>query len=185
MRRISESSTRGCASYNRGLQAIIVPSLLTRQHTYRCAASSILLNPRMPAIFKMQPFARALVVSVLCAAPAYANSILRCQLEQGGEVRIVETSPGSNPYAFKAIDLDGRFRFRAVMVGKAGAIDYVKLYAYYRKEGISVLMHQVTYHAPVVPIGRDALALTGVVTLYAPPLGRELQYSCELIAAER
>lgn len=132
-----------------------------------------------------QRLARIVAAAALAAAPACAAPLLRCQLEQGGEVRIVETAPGSNPYEFKAIDLDGRFRFRAVMIGKAGAIDYVKLYAYYRKDGLSVLMHQVTYPAPPVPGEGATLALSGLVTLYAPPLGRQLQYSCGLAGGPR
>jgi len=115
--------------------------------------------------------------------PAYALPVLRCQLEEGGEVRIVETLQGSNPYDFKAIDLGSRFRFRAVVIGNANAIEYIKLYAYYRKEKISVLMHQVTYHAPRVPEAGATAELTGLVTLYAPPLGRQLQYSCDLAGA--
>ena len=124
-----------------------------------------------------------LVAAFTLAAPALASPLLHCEVEQAGEVRTIDVRPGANPYDFKAIDIQGNFRFRAVVIGDAQRIDYVKLYTYYQKSRLPVLMHQVKYLAPAMPGAGNAVPLTGVVQLFSPRLGREIQYSCALVEA--
>ncbi|MBU0753330.1 MAG: hypothetical protein KJ787_14565 [Gammaproteobacteria bacterium] len=139
----------------------------------------------MSSFFHLQGLARcfAAVAASASAAPAFAMPTLHCQVGQAGEVLSVDVRPGANPYDFKAVDIRGNFRFRAVVIGDERTIEYIKLYTYYQTRQQPVLMHQVKYLAPAMPgVGRT-VPLTGVVQLFSPRLGREIQYSCTLVEA--
>lgn len=94
---------------------------------------------------------------------------------------MIDTAPTTDPYRVKAIDINGRFRFKAVVVGNAQQVDYVKLYTYFPSARQPVLLHEATYLAPVVQTGSAPAALTGLNTVYSPSLERELQYQCSLL----
>jgi hypothetical protein len=110
---------------------------------------------------------------------AWAIPQLRCQIDQAGESKTIVSNAVSDPYRAKAIDINGRFRFKAVMVGNDAHIEYIKLYTYYQTARQDVLLHQASYSA-IDYVPAATLPLTGVVRLYSPPLGRELQYACVL-----
>ncbi len=94
-----------------------------------------------------------------------------------------EFSPETSPYAAKAIDINNQFRFKAVLVGDARQIEYVKLYTYDFPKRQPVLLHEAKYMAPIAsPISQPA-SLTGVNYVYSPRLERELQYECTLLEA--
>ena len=119
------------------------------------------------------------------AATVAAAPLLRCQIDQGGTTRMLEFAPVSDPYGVRAIDINGRFRFKAVVIGDARHIEYVKLYTYSQTRRQPVLLHVAKYMAPVaLPAGLPEpsfAALTGHQYLYSPQLERELQYGCALI----
>ncbi|MEB0133897.1 hypothetical protein QN362_00985 [Actimicrobium sp. CCC2.4] len=110
---------------------------------------------------------------------ASANTLLRCQIEQGGSTRVVEATPTANPYQVRAIDINGRFRFKAVMVGDATHIDYIKLYVYDQSARQPRLLHEARYSTPVAAM--PPTFQTGVNYVYAPYLEREMQYQCMLM----
>lgn len=126
-----------------------------------------------------------LLAATLLPAAAPASPRLRCQLSQGDTVQILDFAPAQDPYSAKAIDIKGNFRFKAVVIGNAQAIDYIKIYAYYQTKRQAVLLHEVKYLAPVAAPAPDPAALTGTHALYSPDLGRELQYACALFETDQ
>lgn len=124
--------------------------------------------------------------SVACAALsgvcalAVASPLLRCTIEQGGKILLHEAIPVQDPYAVASIDINGRFRFKAVVVGDAGSVEYVKVYAYDSPKRQPVLIQYAKYLQPKVQQGPDATGLTGVQVVYSPRLGRDMQYQCTL-----
>lgn len=122
-----------------------------------------------------------LLAAALFSSIASASPRLRCQLNQGDTAQVLDFAPVLNPYSVQAVDLDGRFRFKAVVIGDEHKIDYVKLYTYYRSKRQAVLLHQASYLAPAVDPGAGSAALTGINTLYSPNLGREFRYGCALV----
>jgi hypothetical protein len=114
------------------------------------------------------------------SASASATPLLRCKIEQGGSTQVFEFAPESSPYTAKAIDINGRFRFKAVVVGDARQIEYIKLYTYEYPKRQPVLLHEAKYLAPVAAQTMRPASLTGVNFVYSPRLERELQYECTL-----
>lgn len=111
------------------------------------------------------------------APPIQAAPHLRCEITYGGDTQTVEATPQRDPYGVQAHDIAGRFRFKAVMVGNAGLVDYIKLYVYYQSDSQPVLLHEARY-LPPFGAGVGPYALTGLNFIYAPGLGYELQYGC-------
>jgi len=91
-----------------------------------------------------------------------------------------EFTPVTDPYPVKAIDINGKFRFKAVVIGDATHVDYVKLYTYHLAGKRPVLLHEATYTAPQAQVQPAADALSGTTLLYSPALERELKYACAL-----
>jgi hypothetical protein len=137
------------------------------------------LTPRSPLrcwLFLTAGF----VILALDSACAAAVPLLRCTIEQGGKTQVLEFSPGQDPYAAKAFDINGRFRFKAVVVGDARQIEYIKIYTYDFPKRQPVLLHEAKYLTPAAsPLAQPA-SLTGVNYIYSPRLERELQYECVL-----
>lgn len=121
-----------------------------------------------------------LLAGLSCSAAVSAAPRLRCQIDQGGETRVIEAAPVSDPYRVKATDIGESFRFKAVVIGDERQVEYIKLYTYYRSARQPVLLHQATYAAPVAQVAPSVAALTGHNRVYGPGLGRELQYGCAL-----
>lgn len=127
----------------------------------------------------VHPLAPALLmclVTCFWGTPAHAAPLLRCELTYAGNTQTLEATPVSNPYTVKSVDVGGRFRFKAVVVGSAEQVDYINLYAYLETRQQPVLVQQVTYRPPFVA----GPTLTGQQFLYAGPVERELQYNCHL-----
>ena len=135
------------------------------------AELSLRLNPKITLTF---------FVGCLAAAQCVATPLLRCVVDQGGIARSYEFTPGTDPYSVPAIDINGRFRFKAVVVGNEQAVDYVKLYVYEQRLRQPVMLHQGTYRVPVPQFEPHEAALTGVQVVYASVLERELRYWCAL-----
>lgn len=134
---------------------------------------------RMPAgRFGLMCF--GLLAAALLPAPAFAVPRLLCEIAEGGDVRVVEVAPMAEPYDAEGVDINHRFRFKAVVVGSDRQIDYVKLYAYYWSRQQPVLLHEAKYLSPQARLDPRPDALTGTQYLYSPELGREMQYRCAL-----
>jgi hypothetical protein len=106
---------------------------------------------------------------------------LRCKIDQGGSTQVLEFAPESAPYTAKAIDINDQFRFKAVVVGDARQIEYIKIYTYDFPKRQPVLLHEAKYMAPVARPNPQPASLTGVNYVYSPRLERELQYECALL----
>lgn len=123
-----------------------------------------------------------LMVWLLACVPltALASPRLHCQVTYAGTTHTVTASPQVDPYTVPSVDIGGRFRFKAVMVGSASQVDRIALYAY-RTDDLPqpLLIHQAKYLPPFARSSQP-LALTGEQRLYAGPLERELIYSCTL-----
>ena len=110
---------------------------------------------------------------------ALAAPLLRCEVAYAGTTHAVEARPLLDPYPVPSVDIGGRFRFKAVMVGEAERLDYIKLYAYLETPRQPVLIQQATYLPPFQATAQPH-ALTGEQRLYAGPVERELWYRCTL-----
>ena len=121
---------------------------------------------------------------LLAAALAYtgishAAPLLTCKVSYAGTTHTIQTYPVSDPYPVESVDIGGRFRFKAVMVGTPARVDYVSLYAYLETRTQPVLVQQAKYLQPFRRSTKPYL-LTGQQFVYAGPVERELTYSCTL-----
>jgi hypothetical protein len=114
--------------------------------------------------------------TLLASPPLQAAPLLRCALTYAGSTQLLESGPVSDPYLVESVDVGGRFRFKAVVVGSNAQPQFVKLYAYLETRLQPVLVQQVTY---LPPFSMNK-SLTGKQFLYAGPVERELQYECHL-----
>ncbi len=126
--------------------------------------------------FSRHPPWLALLATLLYTPALHAAPLLHCEMTYAGSTQTLEAAPVADPYSVQSVDVGGRFWFKAVMVGKANEVDYIKLYAYLDKRSQPVLVQQATYLPPFVK-GRS---LTGKQFVFAGPVERELQYDCAL-----
>jgi len=130
---------------------------------------------------KTRPPARmasGLTLLVLSLA-AHAEPLLRCQVSYAGTTHVVDARPVADPYPVPSVDIGGRFRFKAVMVGDAAQVDRVLLYAYLDARRHPILIQEAKY-LPPFQASTTPYLLTGEQHLYAGPVERELIYSCTL-----
>ena len=111
--------------------------------------------------------------------PAGAVPRLACEAEYGGAARRVEVMPVAGPYLATAVTVEP-FRFKALMVGDARTILYIKLYTYYDSPQGVRLLQVSRYVSPALPTDRRSRDVTGRVRLYEPILGRQFTYICWL-----
>lgn len=111
--------------------------------------------------------------------PVCAQSTLQCDVRQADVTRRFEARPTADPHGVASQDIDGRFRFKAVVgAGTTGDAAYAKLYVYdMAVKGAPVLLHMAT-HQPPWPAKHEVPALTGWNHVYSSVLGRELVYGC-------
>jgi hypothetical protein len=122
-----------------------------------------------------------LLAGCLLPAALQAAPLLRCEIEQGGASRVLDSMPVADRYSVKAIDINDRFRFKAVVIGDALRVDYIKIYVYTHTRREPMLLHQTSYAAPTARRDAQPDALTGVNHVYSPLLERELRYGCVLL----
>jgi hypothetical protein len=108
-----------------------------------------------------------------------AAPLLRCHVSYAGSTQVIETSPVADPYPVASVDIGGRFRFKAVMVGGPAQLDYIKLYAYLDASRQPLLVQEAIYRPPFKATSAP-YPLTGEQHLFAGPVERELLYSCTL-----
>ncbi|MCS4510321.1 hypothetical protein [Xylophilus ampelinus] len=113
------------------------------------------------------------------ALDAAAGPAVRCAVSYGGTVHTIAVAPHTDPYAAEAVDIDERFRFKAVVRGQTPRIEAVKVYVYLETPRQPVLLHEARY---LPPFSRAPLpgGFTGEHTVIAPPLERQLHYACTL-----
>jgi hypothetical protein len=144
-----------------------------------CVASPLCWFPWFRAV---TPFTTTLklwlacLTAVLTVPALHAEPLLRCELTYAGSTQTLQTAPVADPYPVQSVDVGGRFRFKAVVVGAAAQVDYIKLYAYLDGRRQPVLVQQATYLPPFA----KGSSLTGRQFVYAGPVERELQYECTL-----
>jgi hypothetical protein len=111
-----------------------------------------------------------------CARKAPAVS---CAVTYGGQTRRLDFGATKTPYAVQAIDIAGRFRFKAIYIREPWRAASVSTYAYHQAEAGDVLLQEGKY-APPFSLGAGArYGFTGRQLVYSPDQ-RELEYWCEL-----
>jgi hypothetical protein len=113
-----------------------------------------------------------------------ASPLLRCEISQGGETYIVDFLPRADPYTVEAKNINGKFRFKAIVLGNEQLVESVKIYTYYQEQHQMVLLHEARYMPPFSQSPSSSAALTGVNYLYSPRLEQELQYGCALLEVD-
>jgi hypothetical protein len=122
--------------------------------------------------------ALSLLGALLCTAAA-AEPKLTCQVTYAGATQTVLAQPVADPYSVPSVDISGRFRFKAVMVGHASQVDRILLYTYLDADPHPVLLHQAKY-LPPYPQSAQPWPITGQQHVYGGQQERELIYSCTL-----
>lgn len=137
--------------------------------------------PYFPAWYAQGRSAAGLLAcaALLCATTLHASPLLRCELTYAGSTQTLEATPVEDPYPVASVDVGGRFRFKAVVVGRGAQPDYIKTYAYLETRTQPVLVQQVNYYPPFTG-GPQGQRLSGRQFVYAGPVERELQYECVL-----
>lgn len=108
-----------------------------------------------------------------------AAPLLRCDVAYAGSTQVIEARTVADPYRVASVDVGGRFRFKAVMVGDATQVAYIKLYAYLDARRQPILLQEAEYLPPFKGAA-SPYPLTGEQHLYGGALERELKYSCTL-----
>lgn len=117
--------------------------------------------------------------TLLASTTAEAAPLLRCQVAYAGTTHTIEASPVADPYPVPSVDIGGRFRFKAVMVGTNARVDRILLYAYLDAKRQPILVQEAKYLPPYT-VSEAPYRLTGEQHLYAGVVERELIYSCTL-----
>lgn len=110
---------------------------------------------------------------------AMATPLLRCQVTYAGTTQTIEARPVADPYPLASVDIGGRFRFKAVMVGSDAKVERILLYAYLDTKRQPILVQEAKYLPPYT-VSATPYPLTGEQHLYAGVVERELMYSCTL-----
>jgi hypothetical protein len=123
------------------------------------------------------------LASLALSHSVLAAPLLRCDLTYAGDSQSIEASPVTDPYPVPSVDIGGRFRFKAVMVGGAAQLDRIVLYAYFNADadaGTQPTLIQQLKYLPPFKASAAPYPLTGEQRLYAGTAERELIYSCTL-----
>lgn len=134
---------------------------------------------RFPLGARIGTCSAVILTALLLASAAHAAPLLRCEVTYAGTTHVVQATPGADPYTAPSVEIGGRFRFKAVLLGSERRIEAINLYAYLDARRQPILIHQAKY---LPPFRRSVAlyALTGHNYLYASDVERELQYSCTL-----
>lgn len=140
----------------------------------------------LPDRSPLRKWAGAAGLCLLSIAPAasIAAPRLDCEINQGGSTRTLHVTPATDPYEVRAVSINERFSFKAVMIERGDKVEYISLYVYYLPPRGPILLQQAKYLAPTAQPYPAAGSLTGRQYLYSPRLERELQYACALVEVE-
>lgn len=128
---------------------------------------------------RLNSFAVLGLASLFFHHAVFAAPLLRCHVSYAGTTHVIETTPVADPYPVPSVDIGGRFRFKAVMVGSTARIDRILLYAYLDARTQPILIQEAKY-LPPFKASAMPYPLTGEQHLYAGPAERELIYNCTL-----
>jgi len=123
------------------------------------------------------------LASLVLSHSVQAAPLLRCELTYAGDTQSIEASPVTDPYSVPSVDIGGRFRFKAVLVGNAAKLDRIVLYTYFNADteaGTQPMLIQQLKYLPPFKASATPYPLTGEQRLYAGTAERELIYSCTL-----
>ena len=110
---------------------------------------------------------------------ANATPLLTCRVTYADSTQVIEVKPTDDIYNVVPVDIAGRFTFKAVMVAKDDAIDYIKLYVYFQQRHKDIPIHLASYYPPFA-LTAEPSVLTPLNYLYAGDAERGLQYQCGL-----
>ncbi len=127
----------------------------------------------------LNPLVGLVAASLLLSQSVLAAPLLRCTVAYAGSSQTIESHPVADPYPVASMDIGGRFRFKAVMVGGVADVDYIKLYTYLDTRKQPILVHEANYLPPFNATSKP-YSLTGEQRVYAGPVERELLYNCTL-----
>ena len=114
-----------------------------------------------------------------CAGCTRKAEAVACTVTYGGEARRFAFPATNDPYAVEAVDIAGRFRFKATYVREPRRAASINVYAYQQADDGDVLLQEAKY-APAPALGAGARhGFTGRQLLYSRDQ-RELEYWCEL-----
>ena len=116
----------------------------------------------------------------LSATCVWAGPELVCELRYGSETRVLRHSAAADPYAYAAETFEGRFRFKAVVLGSAEKIEHITLTVYDLTGSGAPKISQQLRIEPPFNLQAELPALTGWSHVYSSVLGRELRYGCAL-----
>jgi len=130
------------------------------------------------ALVSLAPLALALLGNGAgCARKAKA---VICTVTYGGEARRLEFPAATDPYAVKALDIAGRFRFKATYIREPWTSASINVYAYHRVDDTNVLLQEGKYLPPfMASTSAGRFGFTGRQLVYSREQ-RELEYWCEL-----
>ena len=128
---------------------------------------------------RLNGFAAIGLASLFIPHAVFAAPLLQCHVAYAGTTHVIEAAPVADPYRVPSVDIGGRFRFKAVMVGSVEKIDRILLYAYLDTSSQPILIQQIKY-LPPFKASATSYPLIGEQHLYAGPAERELIYSCSL-----
>jgi len=124
-------------------------------------------------------WAACMLAALVLPVVAVAAPLLRCDVAYAGTTHRIEARPVDDPYPVPSVDIGGRFRFKAVMVGSATQVERILIYAYLDTARQPILVQEAKY-LPPFRVTESPYPLTGEQHLYAGPVERELIYSCTL-----
>jgi hypothetical protein len=119
----------------------------------------------------------AALLALLLTPPSYAAKV-RCHLTYGGETRIVDAAPTSDPYSVVPLSFGSYFLFRIVFRDQPADLAGIKLTTFADHNEGPAIIHQATY--PYPPPSAAAGGFTGLNVVYEPVRDGELQYWCEM-----
>ena len=128
---------------------------------------------------RLNPFAALGLAGLFLHHAVFAAPLLRCHVAYAGTTQVIEAAPVADPYPVPSVDIGGRFRFKAVMVGSTVHVDRILLYAYLEAGRQPILIQEAKY-LPPFKASAMPYPLTGEQHLYGGPVERELIYSCTL-----
>ncbi|MDP3785920.1 MAG: hypothetical protein Q8Q55_02500 [Undibacterium sp.] len=100
-------------------------------------------------------------------------------MSYAGTSQIIDTVISADPYIIPSVNIQDRFRFKAVMIGEGKKISYIKLYTYFQTRSKDILVHQASFFPPFARSKKPQI-ITPQNAIYAGEVERELQYQCTL-----
>ena len=119
----------------------------------------------------------AALLALLLAPPALAAKV-RCHLTYGGETRIVDAAPTSDPYTVAPLAIGSYFLFRIVFRDQPADLAGIKLTTFADRDEGPAIIHQAVH--PYPPPAAAAKDFTGLNFVYEPVRDGELKYWCEV-----